>query len=193
MGREELAAALKQKGEAEVKAIRQAAEAEVERYRQQRWQEVERQGQICDREADWSARQECRQVDWRVAKKVRNLRLQALLALDRRLWQQLLDEIARLKPVARKRLFKELAAELPVLEWESVTVHPDDAGHSKKHFPDCRIETDSTVGAGLIVETEDGNIRIDNSLRQRLHKQWQKLCGEALARIEEQAEGEAGR
>lgn len=187
MGREELAVALKAKGEAEAKAIRQQAEAEVERYRLQRGQEVERQGRICDRDADWTARQECRLVDWRVTKRLRSLRLQALHELDARLWRLLLDEVDRLKPVDRQRLLGELARELPERPWTAVMVHPDDTDQARILFPGSKVIADRTLGGGLVVADQDDDVRIDNSLRCRLGKQWPLICGAALAELEKLA------
>lgn len=189
MGREELAAALKERGEAEVRAIRQQVEAEVERYRLQRDQEVVHQGQKCDREAARTARQECRQVDWRVAKRLRSLRLQALQELDRRLWRLMLDEIDHLAPGDRQRLFAALAGELPERSWETVTVHPDDVVHAERLYPACQVLADRTVGAGLIVETDGGDIRVDNSLRCRLQKEWPGHCSAVLTELEREAGG----
>lgn len=184
MGREELAIALQQKGEAQVKAIRQQVEDEAERYRRQCQREVVSQGHRCDREADQSARQACRQVDWLVAKKVRNLRLQALQELDRRLWQLALAEFDRLDPQLRQQCLEKLAAELPTNGWQQVTVHSDDAPAAKKLFPGVAIETDAAIGGGLMVRTENGDIRIDNSLLRRLEKLWPELSGRTLAELE---------
>jgi len=186
MGRDELAAALKAKGGAEVRAIRQQAEAEAERYRQQRFQETERQGRISDHDVDHSTRQECRLVDWRVTKQLRNLRLQALHELDRRLWRLLLDEVDRLKADDRQRLLGELAQELPKRDWVTVTVHPADANMARSLFPGSNIVVDRSLGAGLVVADKNDDIRIDNSLRCRFQKQWPGLCGAALAVLEQQ-------
>jgi vacuolar-type H+-ATPase subunit E/Vma4 len=185
MGREELAIALQQKGEAQVKAIRQQAEDEAERYRLQCQREVESQAHRCDREADQSAQQECQQVDWLVAKKVRNLRLLALQELGHRLWQLALTELDRLDPQVRRQCLDQLAAELPIDNWHRVTVHPDDAPAAKKLFPGRVIETDVAIGGGLTVSTETGDICIDNSLLRRLGKLWPELSGRILAELEE--------
>lgn len=190
MGRAELALALRLKGEAEIKAIRQQVEAEAERYRQQRQQEVSRQGDVCELQADQSTRQECRQVDWQVAKHLRSLRLKALQELDRRLWHLLKDEIANLDVLLRRSLLDKLAAEIPKGAWQRVVVHPDDETAAKGIFPDRKIETDMNLGAGLVVETEDGNVRIDNSLLRRLEQIWPELCSQILSGLEESAEGE---
>jgi len=185
MGREELAIALQQKGEAQVKALRQQAEDEAERYRLQCQLEVVSQGHRCDREADQSAQQECRQVDWLVVKKVRNLRLQALQELDHRLWQLALTELGRLDSQERRQCLDQLAAELPADSWYRVTVHPDDAPAAKKLFPGVIIETDVAIAGGLTVSTENGDICIDNSLLRRLEKLWPELSGRTLAELEE--------
>ncbi len=187
MGRKELALALQQKGEAEAKTIWQQAEAEAARYRQQRQQEVARQSTDSGRQADRSALQVCRQVDWRVTKKVRALRLQALRALDRRLWQISGAALRRLEPQLRQQCLAGLRAELPASDWQDVTVHAEDAASAKKLFPDARIETDDGCGGGLIVAAKAGAIRIDNTLRKRLENYWPVMVGRILAELEQGA------
>ena len=45
---------------------------------------------------------------------------------------------------------------------------------------------------GVLIENRSQDIRIDNSLVRRLQKQWPGLCGELLARLEMQVEGDVG-
>ena len=122
---------------------------------------------------------------------MRNLRLQALQELDRRLWQLALSELAELDPQLRQQCLDALAAEIPPDEWQQVTVHHDDVPAVKKIFPADRIKTDAAIGGGLMVSSDNGDIRVDNSLRKRLEKSWPELSGRMLAELEEGMEGDS--
>lgn len=184
MGRQELALALKQRGEAEGQKIWQQVEAEAEQYRSGKQQEVARMNRACDLECAQNSSLECLQLEWRVAKKTRQLRLTALHALDRRIWLLAKDELSRLDPELRQQALSRFAEEIPGGAWCRVWAAPDDVGMVQALFPDCQIDADATLAGGLVVASEDGKIRIDNSLTKRLETLWPELVGQILADLE---------
>ena len=184
MGREELALALKQRGEAEAKKIWQQAEAEAARYRSEKEEAVQRCCLDSDRESERNSFRECQKIAWQVNGELRAMRLSALRDLDRRLWALALDELARLDPERRQQCLDELTAEIPAGDWDRVVCHPGDRAALKKIFSDCRVEGDESVAGGLMVETAGRQVRIDNSLARRLKSLWPELTGTMLADLE---------
>lgn len=191
MGRDELAAALRQKGAAEADALWQQARAEVGAYRQERSLELSRQSRQCDLDAESSCRQTCQHVDWRVDGILRRMRLQAMLQLEGRLRNLAEAELARLEPAQRDALLKTAGAEAPAGSWQVVRVHPDDQGLAGRLFPDAEVETDPRISGGLYLSTKEGEVRIDNTLETRLASSWPELSGRMLAELEESADGQA--
>ncbi|PLX79614.1 MAG: hypothetical protein C0615_02210 [Desulfuromonas sp.] len=184
MGREELARALRQKGEQEIESLRKKAESEVEDYRRQREQETARQVLTCDREAEHCAEQECRQLAWRTLKRTRKIRLRALKEIDLRLRQLARDELTRLDAKSRADSFVASLQQIPQGDWQQVTVHPDDRAAANKDFPNCRIMTDEAVIGGVVVESADAKVRVDSSLAGRLEKIWPELSGRIIVELE---------
>jgi vacuolar-type H+-ATPase subunit E/Vma4 len=81
-------------------------------------------------------------------------------------------------------MFEALADEIPGRAWPRVRVNPADSDLARHRFPDAEILADDDIVAGLVVEDDDGRIRIDNTLETRLARAWPQILpgivGEAM-------------
>jgi len=68
--------------------------------------------------------------------------------------------------------FRNMASELPPLDWKTVRVNPEDAGIAREYFPEAGIITDDSISGGMDVMTEDAKIRVINTLEKRLQRAW---------------------
>lgn len=99
-----------------------------------------------------------------------------LLGLARQLLPKLADN-------DREALWQALSDELPTDDWVSITVHPADRKLAERDFPAAAVESDETVGGGLIAANTKDTVRIDNSLSCRLLRAWPNLLPALLTEI----------
>ncbi|OGR29607.1 MAG: hypothetical protein A2005_11585 [Desulfuromonadales bacterium GWC2_61_20] len=184
MGREALLEALRQEGERALAALHQRHDAEMaarEAAAQQR-----RDALRAAASRDWqmaaaAERQRCLAAGRR---QTCALLLAGENALAERLRQQaaqLLPEVASRDPAA---LLRACAEELPPLSWAKVRVHPRDREVAARLFPSAEILPDPALSGGVVAETAEGRVRIDNSLEKRLERCWDDLLPELLAALE---------
>lgn len=184
MGREALLEALRQEGERALANLRQAHAAEVvqrEAAAQQRRDALRAAAERDWQQAAAAERQRCQAVGRRQACA---LMLNGENALVERLHHQaatLLPEVASRDPAD---LLAACAAELPKLVWTRVRVAPRDEEVAARLFPTAEILPDPALSGGVVAETADGRIRIDNSLEKRLERCWDDLLPELLAALE---------
>ncbi len=115
--------------------------------------------------------------------RARNNRLQTEEALGRRLEilaRQCLQEIAE---ADRAALWQSLLAEIPAADWTLVRVHPADHERARNALPQAEVETDESLGGGMIVSTAGGRVQVDNSLSRRLERAWPELLPELLGEL----------
>ena len=105
-------------------------------------------------------------------KKARIINIAADLRLSERLYRISLASLRKLRNSDYQSSFRNMAAELPPLDWKTVRVNPEDAGIAQEHFPEAGIITDNNICGGMDVMTDDGKIRVINTIEKRLERAW---------------------
>lgn len=105
----------------------------------------------------------------------RRIHAAAHTALAARLNSVAVEALARFRRDEYPALFEALVRDLPPRNWPRVIVHPDDEQLATIHFPEAHIVCDPSVESGVVVETEDGRVRVTNTLRARLDVAWADL------------------
>jgi vacuolar-type H+-ATPase subunit E/Vma4 len=180
MSREKLKDSLISKSDARALDIWQKAELQLEQYRQEVDDRSAEQLRETQSQQKRQLEQKLDQLANRSAKRARRIRLFAEERFANRLWQLAIGQLVDLTSKQKADCLRQLAAELPELDWESITVHPIDRQQAVELFPDCHIDTDPDLIGGVLAVTADGAVRIDNSLLKRLKQLWPKLSGEVL-------------
>ena len=180
MGRRELEAALLRDGEDMARQIWQQAESVAARLREETGQLRARQRSSAGSrwQADSAAlREETLTAARRQARQRRLAAESAVAARLQRLAEGLLAELAL---TGGEGLFLALAGEIPDHPWQQVKVNQRDRSSAKKRFSQAEIQSVEGISAGLEVLSEDGRIRILNSLEKRLEHLWPELLPELL-------------
>ena len=180
MSRERLTESLMSKSDARARAIWQEAELQAQRYRQEADERCADQRREAKGQQELQVGQQLIQLSIRVEKRTRRIRLLAEEQLLDRLRLLATDQLGRLTTEQRTGSLRRLAAELPELDWQQVTVHPDDRQQAVDLFPDCAIDTDPALLGGVVAATTDKAVCVDNSLSRRLDQIWPKLSGSVL-------------
>ena len=68
--------------------------------------------------------------------------------------------------------FEKLAQELPEQNWETVLVNPTDISMAKNFFNNCTIQTDPAISGGMVAESMNGKIVVNNTFEKRLESSW---------------------
>jgi vacuolar-type H+-ATPase subunit E/Vma4 len=121
----------------------------------------------------------------------RQQQLAAESALRERLHSTAVRLLANLGAEQRHRLWQALTAELPLADWQRIRVHPDDLVRARQLFPVAEVTPEATLIGGLIVETADGRIMVDNSLSGRLERLWSELLAPLFAAVYEEVDRDA--
>lgn len=191
MGERELREALRGKAQERIRQIWQAAETAVATRRAAIGAEqaalrgaAEQQAAAAEEltrrnvlaAAELRARQRCLDAEQQV-----NARLRALA-------DRLLADLVRND---RARLWQALAAALPAAQWQRIRVHPEDLPTAKAAFPSAEVTADPALAGGLVAETADGRIVVDNSLNGRLDRLWPELLAPLFAVINREVDRDA--
>jgi vacuolar-type H+-ATPase subunit E/Vma4 len=171
-GATEETAALWKDARAEADKLRQEAAREIDAERLATAQQVAATAQRIEQAATAAAEREARDI-----------RMSAAIALAERLHGLALAELPNLRAQNPERLFSALAAELPPLAWQKVTVNPADETLARQHFPQAHVECDTHISGGMETEAEGGRIRVNNTLEARLETVWPKLLSGLIATI----------
>ena len=172
MGYSELVTALKQKEEAKVESVWKVAREEAKKIEKDtalRLDEIQSQAASAGALKDKSSQ---KSILAKAHQKASDMRALAM--------QKLADDIEniglKILPLLREdnyeKLFIILTKELPTIAWEEIRVNPADELLAKRFFPDETIVCDSTIVGGLEVSSNDGRLRIVNTLEKRLEKGW---------------------
>jgi vacuolar-type H+-ATPase subunit E/Vma4 len=105
----------------------------------------------------------------------RRIRAAASAALAARLHTIAVEALARFRTPEYPALFDALAGDLPARAWPLVMVHPDDHALAASHFPQAEIVCDPAIESGMVVEADEGRVRVTNTLRARLDAAWPDL------------------
>ena len=183
MGETELKKALQREGVAQIGKLWQQAEATVAIRRK----EIEAEGLQLRTETDRKLHAQVTALRnnmlFEAQARAMGCRLHAEAALEERLLllaRQILPELASDN---RSALWKALCEELPGADWTTLKVHPADHKLADRDFPAAAIESDETLGGGLIASNADGMICVDNSLSCRLLRAWPDLLPKLLGEL----------
>jgi vacuolar-type H+-ATPase subunit E/Vma4 len=118
----------------------------------------------------------------------RQQRLAAESALRERMHGAALRLLATLGAKQRQHLWRALAAELPPADWRRIRVHPDELELARERFPAAEVIAEPELVGGLVAETADGRIVVDNSLAGRLERVWPELLAPLLVAVNEEVD-----
>jgi vacuolar-type H+-ATPase subunit E/Vma4 len=181
MSRVALIESLHGKATEDVDALWREARAEAESYRSDLAQSLERRAAQDAQAAALHARQLEDDATAEARHRAGEVRAQAALALADRLYKIALAELPAMRDAGGADLFVALARELPGRDWQRVRVNPADRDLAREHFPGAEIACDPRVHGGLEVATEDGRIRVDNTLETRLENAWPDVLPRLMA------------
>lgn len=191
MGEAELKAALEREARAEMALFWRDAEERLARLREERAQsarteEVDLQVRI-DREVG-------RRRERMLAEVQRELRVEMLKgteAFAARLYACAAGALSGFADQHAADLLGALVQELPDRPWERIRCRAADIPLVRCYFPEAAIDADDAPFGGVIAESADGRIRIDNSLRGRLARLWPRLLPQVIADFEKGGEDAA--
>lgn len=186
MGEPELKIALQRDGEARIRGFWQDAEGSVEQQRAETKQELDLLREETDRVLQSEAARLRNNLLFEAQTRAMECRLHAESALEKRLLVLAGTLLPELVPKSRAELWLALCKELPVAEWTTITVHPDDHDLAAKAYPSADIACNAEISGGLIAANRDNSIRVDNTLGCRLTRLWPDLLPEILANLRQQ-------
>lgn len=185
MGRRELLEALQREGREKVAAISERRTAEEERLRVEIDRKIAalRQEHEAQRELLCSDRH--RLLLARANREAALLRLRAEHNLALRLHERARHALPQLYADDAERLFTQLAAELPLLPWQTIWTTPDARSAAAALFPTATIIADPSLAGGIKAATAEDSLTVDNTLETRLEKLWPDLLPQLIAALRE--------
>ncbi len=168
----ELVETLKQNQADQVQDIWTAAENEAGEIRKQTSETIARLRQEHEIVVAKARKQESEQFLSDACDRAQQCQLFAERKLADMVFQEAGQMLATLRTNQYEEVFAKLAAEIPERQWQSVRVNPQDDALAGKHFPNTRIETDSTICGGFIVTAESRKITVDNTFEKRFERNW---------------------
>jgi len=108
-------------------------------------------------------------------KKARLINIAEDLRLSERLYRISHASLRKLRNRDYQDSFRIMAEELPPLPWKTVRVNPEDSGIARDYFPEAGIITDDNISGGMDVMTDNGKIRVINTLEKRLERAWRDI------------------
>ncbi len=175
MSHPELIEALRKAAEERAAAIWDAARAEAERCRSEAGRETTSQR---DRAAEEDAAEAKALSAAAVAEaedEASRIVLTARATLGERAYGIARAALPRFRDGRYRALLEALAQEIPGRAWPRVRVNSADLDLARRLFPNAEILADDDIVAGLVVEDDDGRIRIDNTLETRLARAWPEI------------------
>jgi vacuolar-type H+-ATPase subunit E/Vma4 len=188
MGESELKTALQREGEAQVRELWQEAEATVAKRCKEIAAELVHLRAETDRQVQAETAVLSSNLRFKAQARAMECCLRAEAALEERLLhlaRQLLPELASAE---RATLWKTLCEELPMDDWAFLKVHPADLQMAANDFPAAVIESEETLGGGLVATSADGMIRVDNSLCCRMMRAWPDLLPKLMNVLRKQVD-----
>jgi vacuolar-type H+-ATPase subunit E/Vma4 len=163
---------LRRKAAEDSEALWRDAKAEAEKCRLEAAREIEdrrardsAQGAVTVRRLEEAAAS-------RAQREAREILAKAATALAERLRGHARAELGRFRQEGADGLFEALATELPHRQWQRVSVNPADQQLARARFPQAEIVCNAGIAGGMVVEAEEGRIRVTNTLEARLETAW---------------------
>jgi vacuolar-type H+-ATPase subunit E/Vma4 len=186
LGLEELIKTLRTNQQSQIDEIWQTAEAEAASLRDQTSDAI---ASLTENHTDslvCSCRKSIKTIISEAETKAREIRLMALESLRRSLYENAAKQLHNLRKNHYDKIFEKMTQELPKLNWETITVNPDDVSMAKSFFNNCKIQDDPTINGGLVAQALDGKIIINNSFEKRLERNWSTLFPAIVRVIEKE-------
>lgn len=172
MGLEELIKTLRANRQSQIDEIWQAAKAEAASLRQQTssaisdFTEDHTDSLVCN------CKKSIRTIISEAETKARKIKLMALDSLRNLLHEAAVKQLHNLRNDDGGVTFEKLAQELPEQNWETVVVNPTDISMAKNFFNNCTIQTDPAISGGMVAESMNGKIVVNNTFEKRLESSW---------------------
>lgn len=191
MGEHELREALRGKAQARIRQLWQASEAAVAGRRVELEAEQATLRAEAERQHAAAAAVTRRNLLAGAELKAQQHCLETEEWLQQRLYALATNLLAELGRSERQQLWPALVEELPAAEWQRIRVHPDDLPAARERFPTVEVVADPALAGGLVAETGDGRIVVDNSLNGRLTRAWPELLAPLFAAIHKEVDRDA--
>lgn len=188
MGLEELLNTLKKNERQQIDDIWRAAESEAEVLRTQVAETISDITKNHASQLTSACQKSMRTIFSETEIKTREKKLFAYQALDEALKNAAVTQLPLLRQQNYETAFASLVAELPAREWEKIVVNPADLELAAKFFAADIIHADATISGGLLAETANGRIIVDNTLEKRLERKWPHILPDLIAEFEKQYE-----
>lgn len=188
MGLNELIDSLKKNGQKQIDDIWQAAESEAEILRKQIAEAIADITKIHADKLASACQKSMRAIFSETEVKTRQKKLFAYQNLDQALRNAALKQLPSLRHQKYEKIFAMLVAELPEREWEKIVVHPDDLQMAAKFFTANSLQPDSAISGGVLAETANGRIVVDNTFEKRLERKWPQILPQIIAELEKHFE-----
>lgn len=183
MSHEILVQDLRAKGEKKVQAIRQNAMEELEKVRAESREKFAGEENACLLKAKEHQDSLSRRLNLAARRKAAVTMTNAEQALIERCRSIALKLLPELRNNGHKKMFKELAAEIPAVDWQIIRVNPQDTVPAQKLFPEAEITEDESICGGLIAINNEKGITVDNTFSKRLERVWPELASKLLREL----------
>lgn len=120
-------------------------------------------------------------------KDARRISIETNVVLAERLYKISNSFLPSLRKKGYDGVFRNLAAELPMLPWKKIRVNPEDSGIAGNLFPDSEIVPDKLITGGIDAATDEGKVRVVNTLEKRLERAWEDIIPDLLREVYEAA------
>ena len=116
--------------------------------------------------------------------KAKKIKLMALDSLRNLLHEAAVKQLHNLRNDDYGVTFEKLVQELPEQNWQTITVNPDDISRTENIFNNCTIQTDPAISGGMVAESMNGKIIVNNTFKKRLERSWPTLFPAIVRELE---------
>ena len=191
MGELELKIALQQEGEERIRDIWHQSEDLVRKRRQEIQEELDRLRE----QLEGKMQREISSLKGDIMAQTRGQAMQHQLEAETHLAIRLFELAKQLLHEliidSREVVWLSLCQELPVSKWATISIHPKDFPFAERDFPAARIERKENLVGGVIVQSADECICIDNSLFCRLAQAWPDILPKLMNSLREKVDNDA--
>jgi vacuolar-type H+-ATPase subunit E/Vma4 len=185
MGRRELLEALQREGREKVAAITARRAATEERLRAEKAHKIDELRQKHQKQHELLCNSRKRTLVAQASREAALIRLRAEHALALRLHERARHALPQLYADDAQHLFAQLAAELPLLPWQTIWTTPGAISAASALFPTATIVADPALAGGIKAATTENHLTVDNTLETRLEKLWPDLLPRLMEELRE--------
>lgn len=187
MSHQDLIAALQTQGEAKTAEMRLQAEEEAAtlaadaKEQLDALEEEENRGRLAERDRLAAA------IAAQAKLEARRLLAAARCRLAERLAALAKSCLSNLRDQEYEVIFARLAGEILPETWRQVRVSPADTALARKYFPNTPVVEDEAIIGGFELISDDGLLRIANTLGKRMERSWPALLPKIVGQVEREA------